>query len=138
MIVRALDENFDWTFGAGFNNYKSNRDAVAQNIRTRLLSFLGDCFFATNAGIDWFNFLGSKNQTALNLAISAMILNTENVTGIVQLSVTLTAQRNFTVIYNASTAFGNVTSTVTNPITSYLTTEDANILTDEQGNRIDV
>ncbi len=105
MIVRALDTNGDWLFGKGRNDYKSNQDAIAQNIQTRLLSFLGDCFFDTAAGIDWFNFLGGKNQTALNLAINAVILNTDNVTGMLQTSVNLSTSRVFTVQYRVQTTY---------------------------------
>ena len=107
MIVRALTSTGDWTFGAGLNNYKSANNAVAQSIQTRCLSFLGDCFFDTGAGIDWFNFLnGSKNQLALQLAISAVILNTDNVTGIKQLSINLDhGTRKFTISYAAITSY---------------------------------
>ena len=51
MKVRALDESGDWTFGKGENNYYSANDAIAQNIKTRLYSFLGDCFFDLSANI---------------------------------------------------------------------------------------
>lgn len=106
MIVRALSEGGDWTFGKGIEDYKSGIDAVAQNIQTRLSSFLGDCFFAVNDGIDWFNLLGSKNQVGLNLAVSGTILSTASVTGVLQLSLTLNAARRITVQYNAQTTFG--------------------------------
>lgn len=118
MIVRALSAG-DWTFGAGTNNYLSSTAAVAQAIQTRLSSFLGDCFFATAAGIDWFNLLGAKNQVALQLAISAVILNTQSqgqnvVTGIVNLSLGLNSvTRVFTVNYTVSTVFGHFSGSVT-------------------------
>ncbi len=109
MIVRALTSQGDWTYGAGKNNYLSANAAVGQSIGTRLMSFLGDCFFATNAGIDWWNLLGNKNLLALELAINAVILNTENVTGIVSVNINLNHQtRAFTASYIASTSFGNV------------------------------
>lgn len=106
MIVRALDSNGDWTFGKGQNDYKSANNAVAQNIQTRLLSFLGDCFFDVTAGIDWFNLLGGKDQLALNLAVSATILNTENVTGILQLFLTFTPRtRSISIQYQVQTIY---------------------------------
>lgn len=108
MIVRALDSTGDWTFGNGLSNYLSANAAVAQSIQTRVLSFLGDCFFDATAGIDWFNLLGSKNQIGLNLAISSTILNTENVTGILQLSVVLNELRNFSVSYSVQTTYSVV------------------------------
>lgn len=105
MRVRALDVNHDWTFGTGKNNYLVGNNAIAQNIDTRLLSFLGDCFFDTGAGIDWFNLLGSKNELALNLAITAVILNTVGVTGLLQVSINLDINRNLTVVYRVQTTF---------------------------------
>lgn len=137
MIVRALNSSGDWTFGAGLNNYKSARAAVAQDIQTRLSSFLGDCFFDLGAGIDWLNFLGgSKNQLALNLAISAVILNTEGVTSMVQLSSNLDpVTRNFSVSYTVGTVYGLISGTVT-PQTFYLLTESLDPLTTESGENI--
>lgn len=107
-IVRALDSNHDWQFGKGKNDYKKNLDGLAQTIKTRLLSFLGDCFFETSAGIDWFNLLGGKDRIALELAVSTVILNTENVTGIFLLSVTESVTRNITIRYQVQTTFGQV------------------------------
>lgn len=104
MRVRAIDADHDWLFGKGQNDYVAGVSAIAQNINTRLNAFLGDCFFDNGAGIDWFNLLGNKDQTALNLAISAVILNTQDVTGLVQISINLDAQRMLTVQYTVSTA----------------------------------
>ena len=112
MRVRAITSLGDWTFGAGQNNYKQANQAIAQNVQTRCLSFLGDCFFDINAGIDWFNFMGgSKNQLALQLALSAVILNTDGVQGILALNVNLNhVTRRFTVTYSATTIYSTVTS----------------------------
>lgn len=103
MIMRALDSNNDWTFGAGLQNYLSGNAAIAQSIKTRLQSFLGNCWFATNAGMDWFNLLG-KNQNSLNIAINTMILNTEGVTRINQtFSVLDSVTRSLSVSYDVNT-----------------------------------
>lgn len=106
MRVRALDANGDWTYGKGLNDYVTQNRAVAQNIQTRLLSFLGDCFFDLGAGIDWFTFLGGKDQLSTNLAVSAVILNTTDVTGIRQLSIVLSpTTRKLTIQYKVQTTF---------------------------------
>lgn len=110
MRVREIDVNHDWTFGKGQNNYLTANAAIVQNINTRLNSFLGDCFFNLGAGIDWFNLLGSKNQIGLNLSISATILNTQNVTGILQLGVDLDVNRNLTVTYQVQTTYSTASS----------------------------
>lgn len=106
MIVRALDKNNDWTFGKSLNNYISGNAAVIQNIKTRLQCFIGDCFFDIIAGVNWLTFLGgSKNQQALQVNISAVILNTAFVTGINQLSVNLDSNRSFSIAYQAQSVY---------------------------------
>lgn len=87
--VRALDSNGDWVYGTGRNAYLSGNKAIAQQIKSRLLSVVGNCFFDLAAGIDWFNLLGSKSVLALRLSISSTILNTDGVIGIKQLNVAL-------------------------------------------------
>ncbi len=111
MRVRAIDGSHDWLFGKGQNDYVRNLAAVVQNINTRLSAFLGDCFFDNAAGIDWFNLLGNKDQLALNLAVSAVILNTENVTGIFQLSLTISVRRNIEIRYVVQTTYSRASAT---------------------------
>jgi hypothetical protein len=111
MIVRALDANGDWTFGKGKNDYLVNREALKQILHTRLLSFLGDCFFALTAGIDWFNLLGSKDRLALSLAVNATILNTPQnvVTGILQKNFEVDERtRQVTLEYNVQSIYGSL------------------------------
>lgn len=133
MIVRALDANGDWIYGKGLEDYKNGNLAIAQTIVTRLKSFLGDCFFATNAGIDWFNLLGSKNELALNLAVSATILNTPNILSIEQLSIVLNSDRQITIKYKVKTTFGLVAATILQSASFFLNTEGGNTLTTEDG-----
>lgn len=83
MIFRALDVNHDWTFGKGVNDYTRLNQAIGLNIKTRILSWLGDCFFAQQEGIDWVNRLGSKRQRGLLEAdLRRIILQTPDVRGI--------------------------------------------------------
>lgn len=139
-IVRALDSNGDWTFGKGLNDYKSGIDAVRQNIQTRLSSFLGDCFFDSLAGIDWFNFLGSKNTVALELAIRAVIMNTDEVEALVSVNSLLNeVTRDLAIQYQVLAIAGInlvVTGTAIVSTTDFLTTEDGNRLTTEDGNEL--
>lgn len=109
--VRALDADHDWLFGKGQNDYLTANAAVVQNINTRLLSFLGDCFFDQGAGLDWWNYNGSKDTVVVNLAVSAVILNTADVTGLLQLSINLSQDRLLTVIYVANSTYSKTTGT---------------------------
>lgn len=105
MIFRNLDSNFDWTFGAGLNNYASGDQAIGLNIQTRYKSWIGDCFFDQKTGIDWANRLGSKNQRdLLESDIKKLISQSFGVTGINSFVTTLD-DRNFTAVYNIRTIF---------------------------------
>ena len=106
MRVRAIDDNNDWTFGRGRNDYQTDESALSQNLRTRLQSFLGDCFFEQTAGIDWFNLAGFKRETELALAISAVILNTEGITEIVDFDFGFERNRTFVLTYNVRSIYG--------------------------------
>lgn len=135
MIVRALDEVGDWSFGKGRNNYLSNNKAIVQNISTRLKMFLGDCFFALNQGIDWFNLLGSKNQVALELAVRSVILNTEGVTTLIDVQIELDhTTRRIRMQYTVETIYSIANQTPAPvSLSSFLLTEDGAIITTESG-----
>lgn len=140
-IVRALDLNGDWTFGQGKANYLQGTKQIEQSIKTRLLSFLGDCFFDPTAGIDWFNLLGSKRVLELRLAINAVLLNTTGVTGVVELSVNLNpVTRLFSVSYTVTTVYTGITGTAATigSTANYLLTEGGLIITTEDGSRITI
>lgn len=108
MRMRNVNNDFSWSYGKGKNDYKRDLLATAQSIKTRLMSVLGDCFFSLDSGIDWFNLLGGKNLPAINLAVSSTILNTDNVTGINQVSINLNEQRQLTIQYSAQTIYGTL------------------------------
>lgn len=138
MIVRAVDAQNDWMFGKGRNDYKTGKYALEQNLSTRLNSYLGDCFFAISEGLDWFNLLGSKNQLALEFAVRALILNTENVTGIVSLDINLDSiSRRITMTYVLNSVFTNADdSGQVVGQTFLLITESGDVLTTESGEAI--
>ncbi len=137
MIVRSIDSDGDWSFGKGKNDYLSANDAIGQNIKTRLQSFLGDCFFAMSAGIDWFNLLGSKNIIGLQLSIQATILNTTGVTRIVDFSLSLETNRRLNLQYTVETIYsrGGLASAIES-VSYLLLTEGGDILLTEDGSGI--
>lgn len=136
MRTRAVNENGDWTFGKGLNDYKFGASAVQQNIQTRLNSFLNDCFFALNSGLDWYNLLGAKQQLPIQLGVTATILNTQFVTRL-QNAVELdfnAVTRELSLTYSCNTAFGPISATVQLSVqTQYLITEGGQIITTEGG-----
>lgn len=81
-IFRGITADNDWTFGQGRNSYFTKDAAIKADVKTALLFFLNDCFFAMTTGIDWWNLLGAKNPVAKeNIVIQtrATILSREGV-----------------------------------------------------------
>ena len=117
MIFRNLDASGDWTFGQGKSNYIAGNPAIGLNIKTRLLCWLTDCFFDQNAGVDWKNRLGSKNQRKLLEAdLRRIILQSYGVTGILSFQTNLT-DRAFSATYSVQTIFSeSYTDTITKEI----------------------
>ena len=105
MKFRTISSDNDWTFGRGIGNYSSLNSATGLNIKTRLQSWVGDCFFSMRSGIDWLNRLGSKNQRdLLEQDLRRVILQSEGVTGILEFDTILNG-RNLSVFYSVSTIY---------------------------------
>jgi len=134
MITRAVDGNNDWLFGRSKQDYKVGRDAVAQNIKTRLQSFLGDCFFSLEDGIDWFNLLGSKQTLILSLNIQAVILNTPEVVKLTQIDFTLNASRNLLLTYEVLTIYGVLTQEDFLEVQTYIDDPNENLILQDGDN----
>lgn len=70
MLVRVIKNNEDmskrvWVFCRGYSAYKNKQPAIAQIVKSSLLEFKNDCYFALQSGIDWVTRLGAKNQKDL-------------------------------------------------------------------------
>lgn len=120
MIFRGIDGDGDWQFGNGVGSYFKGARAVDANIRTRLLVFLGECFFALDAGVDWWNLLGGKNpqaQAGIILQCRTIIAASYGVVRINQVQAQLnTRTRRLTVTYDINTIFTrNLSSSVNLP-----------------------
>lgn len=116
MIIRTIDQEGDWTFGNGRGSYRSNLLGLIQNLETRLKEWVGDCFFNTGGGIDWYNRIGSNNKKELQEDVKVLILQTKDVTGIEDLSLDYNnTSRNLNLTYSITTIYSN--ETITNNIT---------------------
>tara|TARA_B110000908_G_C9845225_1_gene267404 strand:+ start:63 stop:416 length:354 start_codon:yes stop_codon:yes gene_type:complete len=105
MKFRNLDNNGDWNFGRGKSDFIAQNDAIGLNIKTRLNSWVNDCFFNQTAGIDWLNRLGSTGQRELlELDIKRIIQQSEDVTGILSFDTFLNG-RSFTAEYSVETVY---------------------------------
>lgn len=110
MSVRAIDANRDWQFGQSKQSYKKGVEEIGQMIQTRVLSFLGDCFFATDEGIDWLNLLGAGagKDEAIKRSVSLTILSTSGVTAINSVDLVLNRQtRQLIISYNVVTIYSS-------------------------------
>lgn len=114
MILRAVDDSGDWVFGKGGSSYKREDGVIAQNIKTRYLEWVGDCFFNKDAGIDWNNRLDYSSREALELDIRRIILQSEGVAELLSLSVSF-KNRIFKVSYAIKTIFS---TTLTQELTN--------------------
>lgn len=117
MNFRALDSNGDWTFGNGVQNYLVEADAINVDIATALKTFLNECFFALNFGVDWWNLIGSKNQQGIILQCRTMIVSRYGVVKINEVQVILDrVTRKLSISYNVDTIYSRgVSNTVTVP-----------------------
>ena len=61
-------------FGLGRGSYFSGEQAIEANIKTKILEWVGECFFDQLSGIDWKNLLGPGQQQNLEIAIKSLVL----------------------------------------------------------------
>lgn len=106
-MIRALDVNHDWTFGQSQSNYLNENMEIKQNVECRIISFLGDCFFAVNDGIDWFNLLERNKLEELENAVQQDIIETDGVTAVNEIDVLLGSDRKLFLSYNIDTIYTN-------------------------------
>lgn len=108
MIIRKIDADNDWTFGQGLSNYAINEEAIDENIKTRLLSWIGDCFFALQDGIDWKQRLDVGQKDALEDEIRSLILQSYGVMGINSIDVVFNSlTRVIGITYNIQTIYSS-------------------------------
>lgn len=109
MKIRALDPVDDWMFGRGLQSFQFGQAAIVENIETRLLSFLNDCFWNLPFGVDWWNLIGAKNPAAqqqILLQTRTMIAGSFGVTKINSVAATInTRTRALSISYNVDTIF---------------------------------
>jgi len=113
MIIRKIDGENDWDFGHGLSDYSKDDAAIAENIRTRLLSWVGDCFFAVQEGIDWRQRLDIGQQQALKDELQSSILQSFGVVAVNSVELVFDGvTRLATITYNIQTIFSPAFQTV--------------------------
>jgi len=102
--IRAIDANNDWEFGQGLGSYRADQEGLAQNIKTKLQEWVGDCFFAADAGIDYNTRLNPNQQNLLEQDVKSLILKVEGVVELTTLSVVF-ANRTLSMSYSIRTIY---------------------------------
>lgn len=113
MIYRRLDNNGDYSFGRGKQDFISGTAAVAQAIKTKFLLLSAEWWEDQADGTPLFqNILGVSgtpdNLEAVDILARDRIINTENVTEIVNFSSTY-EKRKYAFECTVNTIFGAVT-----------------------------
>ena len=74
MKYRRLDENGDYSFGAGSHNYCSGDEAIAQAVKTKILLFYNEWWEDLGIGIPMFqSFIGQTNPETIKVSMSNVI-----------------------------------------------------------------
>ncbi len=108
MIIRKIDAMNDWLFGHGISDYAQNQEAIEENIKTRLLSWVGDCFFALQDGVDWRSRLDAGQQRNLLNELKTVILASSGVVAVLSIAGVFDgATRVFTVSATISTIYSS-------------------------------
>lgn len=109
MGCRALDSGHDWIFG---QSQLVGLDALKQDIQTRLLSWLGDCFFSPDEGVDYDTYLDIGTQGSLIQDMRRVLSLTPGVIRIDKMESALT-DRILRVEFTVSTKYGDISDSVT-------------------------
>lgn len=104
---RLLDINHDWVFGSGQQSYAKDLQALLLNIKTRVLSWVGDCFFDLEAGIDWKNLLDYGQDINLKNAIKSVVFKTPGVVKVSDIEIVKGVDRSARVTFSVDTIYGS-------------------------------
>lgn len=102
--IRAIDADNDWEFGQGLSSYRIDQEGLAQDLKTRLQEWVGDCFFAASSGIDYNTRLNPNQQDLLEQEAKSLILKTEGVVELIDLNVVF-SNRILTMNYSIRTIY---------------------------------
>lgn len=112
MRYRKLDEHGDYILGSR-SHFLTDREAVGQAIKTRLLLLLGEWWEAPEDGLPLFEQIlttfHDESASDIDLIISERILGTKGVTGITEFSSSFhVADRQYTAFCKVDTEYGVV------------------------------
>jgi hypothetical protein len=108
MRYRRLDENGDYVFGQGSQQFLTNSpQAVAQAVATRLKLYQGEWFIDTSDGMPWMTeVFGAGTETLFDSAIRKRILGTPGVLEITEYRSLRDSARKLSVTCTITTQYG--------------------------------
>lgn len=112
MRYRKQDEQGDYSFGSGLNDFHIDRaEAIAQAIETRLKLWVGEWFADTSDGTGWSQaILGKLSKNLYELTLRQRVLETYGVTSIESFQSALDHEtRRLTVSMTVNTIYGQTT-----------------------------
>lgn len=116
MRNRRLDNNHDWTFGQGRNNYCNASEAIAQRVKCRLWSFVNDWFLDVDFGLPWIEKLETRNGVnEIVLMVKNQVLNTDGVVEVSECTPSFNSEtRKLTISVSYIDQYGNQGIATTN------------------------
>ena len=114
MLNRRLDENWDYVFGHGKNDYLTGREAVGQAVKSRLLLLYGEWWEDQQDGLPLFEkvLAGSGSEQhlqAVDIVFRQRIGDTRDVLGITQFDSTFDRnKRAYSFTAAVETAYGEL------------------------------
>lgn len=117
MLGRALDENNDIFLRRGSISTVKDGAELVQHVRSRLLFYLGECSWATDKGVPYFQrvFVKPMNLPETESIFKAEILNTQGVQRLTDFQMTYnSANRRLAVVFEADSVYGVITGATLN------------------------
>lgn len=117
MIGRALNENNDIFMLRRSIAVVSDGAEVVQHVRSRLLFYLGECVWAVNTGVPYFQrvFVKPMNLPQVEAILKSVILKSPGVSKLLDFSMSFnSANRQLAVAWQAETTYGVVVGATLN------------------------
>jgi hypothetical protein len=112
-MIRSIDENDDWTFGAGMLNYRTGKESLILDLKTRLRSWRENCYFDKTAGVDYNELLEKGTKPLLDQDVKRVAFQTRGVIGITSFESEIVG-REYQCRLQLSTIYGKIFLGVTN------------------------
>jgi hypothetical protein len=112
-MIRSLDSDNDWAFGAGMLNYRTGKESLILDLKTRLKSWRNNCFFDRIAGVDYNDLLEKGTKPLLDQDVRRVTFQTRGVIGITSFESEIVG-RDYQCRMQLATIYGNIFLGVTN------------------------